>query len=102
MLPVRRRLLMALLVVLGGASGSGLMLYALGDNIDLFYVPGQLSGGEVAPGQRLREEGTVLPGSFGGLVMGWKCGLWWGMSRGGCRCIAGGGCRIFLPRGSSR
>ncbi len=60
----RRRLLVALLVILGSASGSGLMLYALGDNIDLFYVPGQVSGGEVALGQRLRVGGMVLPGSL--------------------------------------
>ncbi|MBN7821251.1 cytochrome c maturation protein CcmE [Bowmanella yangjiangensis] len=55
----------AVILVVGGAIG--LMLYALGQNIDLFYTPTELVEGKkgVKPqvGQRLRIGGMVVPGS---------------------------------------
>lgn len=55
----------SIVVVLGGAIG--LMLYALSQNIDLFYTPSEIVDGKegVIPdvGQRLRIGGMVVPGS---------------------------------------
>lgn len=66
--PRRKQRLMAfsaVILVVGGAIG--LMLYALGQNIDLFYTPTELVEGKdgVKPqvGQRLRIGGMVVPGS---------------------------------------
>ena len=66
--PRRKQRLMAfsaIILVIGGAIG--LMLYALGQNIDLFYTPSELVEGKngVKPqvGQRLRIGGMVVPGS---------------------------------------
>jgi cytochrome c-type biogenesis protein CcmE len=55
----------AIVLVLGAAIG--LMLYALSQNIDLFYTPSEIIEGKegVIPdvGQRLRIGGMVVPGS---------------------------------------
>lgn len=68
--PRRKQRLMAvtaIVLLLGGAVGS--MLYALQENVDLFYTPTQLLEGlgkdKVKPvaGQRLRIGGMVVPGS---------------------------------------
>jgi cytochrome c-type biogenesis protein CcmE len=70
MQPRRQKRLLSILVIIsliGGAIGA--MLYALQQNIDLFYTPTQLVEGlgkdKVKPvtGQRLRIGGLVVPGS---------------------------------------
>jgi cytochrome c-type biogenesis protein CcmE len=66
--PRRKKRLMtvsAVVIVLGGAIS--LMLYALSQNIDLFYTPSEIVDGKdgVVPevGQRLRVGGMVVEGS---------------------------------------
>ncbi|WP_333607839.1 cytochrome c maturation protein CcmE [Arsukibacterium sp.] len=59
--------IIAIITLLAGAIGA--MLYALQQNIDLFYTPSQLVEGlgkdkvKPVPGQRLRIGGLVVPGS---------------------------------------
>ena len=60
------------LAVIGGAMvflalASGLTLYALGQKTSYFYMPGELAGAQIEPGQRIRlgglvEKGTVVRG----------------------------------------
>ncbi|CAM2958667.1 cytochrome c maturation protein CcmE [Moritella viscosa] len=65
----KKRLSIALVIVIGLGSMTGLVLYALKQNIDLFYTPTQLVEGlgedKVKPeiGQRLRIGGLVMPGT---------------------------------------
>lgn len=68
--PRRKQRLMAvsaMVLLLGGAVGA--MLYALQENVDLFYTPSQLLEGlgeekvKPQPGQRLRIGGMVVQGS---------------------------------------
>ena len=65
----QKRLAIVLVIIVGLASVTGLVLYALKQNIDLFYTPTQLVEGlgedKVKPvvGQRLRIGGLVVPGS---------------------------------------
>jgi cytochrome c-type biogenesis protein CcmE len=66
--PRRQKRLMAvsaIILVVGGAIG--LMLYALNQNIDLFYTPSEIVDGKEgripAIGQRLRIGGMVVPGT---------------------------------------
>lgn len=70
MQPRRQKRLLAILVVIALLTGAvGAMLYALQQNIDLFYTPSQLIDGlgndKVKPqiGQRLRIGGMVVVGS---------------------------------------
>jgi len=66
----KKRLSIALVVIIGLGSVTGLVLYALKQNIDLFYTPSQIIEGlgddKVKPiaGQRLRIGGLVLPGTI--------------------------------------
>ncbi|MFC3907730.1 cytochrome c maturation protein CcmE [Legionella dresdenensis] len=62
--PVRRRklsLLLFILTVLGLASG--LVMYALRQNISLFYTPTQIAKGEVQNNQTIRLGGMVVKNS---------------------------------------
>ncbi|QUM79773.1 cytochrome c maturation protein CcmE [Moritella sp. 5] len=65
----KKRLSIALVIIIGLGSMTGLVLYALKQNIDLFYTPTQLVEGlgedKVKPeiGQRLRIGGLVMPGT---------------------------------------
>jgi len=65
----KKRLSIALVVIIGLGSVMGLVLYALKQNIDLFYTPTQLVEGlgddKIKPevGQRLRIGGLVMPGT---------------------------------------
>ncbi|MGS2719882.1 cytochrome c maturation protein CcmE [Paraglaciecola aestuariivivens] len=66
--PRRQKRLMAVsAIVLVVAGAIGLMLYALNQNIDLFYTPSEVIEGKAgkipAVGQRLRIGGMVVPGS---------------------------------------
>ncbi|MCH7371689.1 MULTISPECIES: cytochrome c maturation protein CcmE [Aeromonas] len=65
----KKRLTIILAISLGLASVTGLVLYALSQNIDLFYTPSELVEGKgpdkIKPeaGQRLRIGGLVVPGT---------------------------------------
>ena len=70
MQPRRQKRLFAIILVIMLLTGAvGAMLYALQQNIDLFYTPSQLVDGlgkdkvKPQPGQRLRIGGMVVPGS---------------------------------------
>jgi len=70
MQPRRKKRLLSMVLVLGLIAGAiGAMLFALQQNINLFYTPGQLiqglGEGKIKPdvGQRLRLGGMVVPGS---------------------------------------
>ncbi len=65
MKPHRRKRLGIILFIAAGLSTSvGLTLFALSQNINLFYTPTQIAQGEVAVGQRIRVGGRVKEGSF--------------------------------------
>ncbi|MDX1269037.1 MAG: cytochrome c maturation protein CcmE, partial [Oceanisphaera sp.] len=65
----KKRMALLLAVVIGLSVMTGLVLYALQQNIDLFYTPTELVQGKgedkIKPevGQRLRIGGMVVPGS---------------------------------------
>ena len=59
----RKRLGVILFVAAGLSIAVGLTLYALSQNIDLFYTPTQVAQGEVNSGQRIRIGGMVREGS---------------------------------------
>jgi cytochrome c-type biogenesis protein CcmE len=66
--PRRQKRLMAVSAILLAVSGGiGLMLYALSQNIDLFYTPSEIIDGKDGQipelGQRLRIGGMVVPGT---------------------------------------
>jgi cytochrome c-type biogenesis protein CcmE len=66
--PRRQKRLMAVSAILIVVSGGiGLMLYALSQNIDLFYTPSEIIDGKAGQipqvGQRLRIGGMVVPGT---------------------------------------
>lgn len=70
MQPRRKKRLLSMLLVISLIAGAiGAMLFALQQNINLFYTPGQLvqglGEGKIKPdvGQRLRLGGMVVPGS---------------------------------------
>lgn len=60
----RKRLGIILFIATGLSVAIGLTLYALSQNIDLFYTPTQVAQGEVAAGQRIRIGGMVREGSL--------------------------------------
>lgn len=59
----RRRLILIILMVLGIVLAVGLTLYALQQNISLFYTPTQVALQEAPPHQLIRMGGLVQPGS---------------------------------------
>lgn len=62
--PVRQQRLIALLVIILGASiAIGIALYALRQNIDLFYTPSQALAGNTPANQVFRLGGMVEKGS---------------------------------------
>ncbi len=60
----RKRLGIILFITAGLSVAIGLTLYALSQNIDLFFTPSQIAAGEVRAGQRIRVGGMVKEGSF--------------------------------------
>ncbi len=60
----RKRLGIILFIATALSFAVGLTLYALSQNIDLFYTPTQIAAGEVAVGQRIRVGGMVREGSY--------------------------------------
>ncbi len=64
MKPHRRKKLGIVLFIAAGLSVSvGLILYAMSQNINLFYTPTQVAQGEVGVGQQIRIGGMVKEGS---------------------------------------
>ncbi|KZN57901.1 cytochrome c maturation protein CcmE [Pseudoalteromonas luteoviolacea] len=65
----KKRMLTVLAVIFGIGSAVGLTLYALQENINLFYTPSELVNGKgpeqekPSIGQKLRIGGMVVPGS---------------------------------------
>lgn len=59
----RHRLIYVALIFIGGLIAGGLIVYALGQNINAFYSPRQVLAGEVKPGQVFRLGGVVEVGS---------------------------------------
>ena len=61
----RKRKLAVILFVAAGLSATiGLTLFALGQNMNMFYTPSQVAMGEVEVGRRFRIGGMVKEGSF--------------------------------------
>jgi len=60
----KRRLFLLSWLLIGTAVVVGLVLYALRQNINVFYTPTQLSQGVVHPKQRFYAGGTVVKGSI--------------------------------------
>jgi cytochrome c-type biogenesis protein CcmE len=62
--PRRKRRLTIVLAILVSVSGAvGLALFALEQNINLFYSPSQIATGEAPHGARIRAGGMVVEGS---------------------------------------
>tara|TARA_R110001599_G_scaffold54667_2_gene151783 strand:+ start:288 stop:758 length:471 start_codon:yes stop_codon:yes gene_type:complete len=59
----KQRLILVLFLVFGFSIVLGLALYALSENINLFYNPTQISSGEAPEGSRIRAGGMVVEGS---------------------------------------
>lgn len=60
----KKRLYLVLFILLATASAVGLTTYALQQNINLFYSPLQIAGGEAPSGTRIRAGGMVVDGSI--------------------------------------
>lgn len=60
----RKRLGIILFIATTLSLAVALTLYALSQNIDLFYTPTQIVAGEVEVGQRIRVGGMVREGSY--------------------------------------
>jgi cytochrome c-type biogenesis protein CcmE len=61
----RKKKLGVILFVAAGLSATvGLTLFALGQNMNMFYTPSQVAMGEVEAGRRFRIGGMVKEGSF--------------------------------------
>lgn len=64
MRPVRKkRLQLVIFLVIGAAIVIGLVLFALRQNINLFFTPKQIAAGEAPIGQQIRAGGLVVDGS---------------------------------------
>lgn len=59
----KQRLLIVLFIVAGVGIAVGLTLFALNQNINLFYSPSQIASGEAPAGTRIRAGGMVVDGS---------------------------------------
>ena len=63
--PLRRqRLAVVLFLLFGSALPIGVVLFALQENIDLFYEPQKIVGGEAPIAKRIRAGGMVEKGSL--------------------------------------
>jgi cytochrome c-type biogenesis protein CcmE len=59
----RNRLLIVLFLVVGVGVSVALVLTALNENLNMFYPPDQIAGGEAPVGAQIRAGGMVLDGS---------------------------------------
>ena len=60
----KKRLILILSLVAGFGIAVGLVLYALQQNINLFYNPSQIIAGDAPDGARIRAGGMVVKGSL--------------------------------------
>ena len=60
----KRKLTVIIFIALGLSATVGLTLFALGQNMNMFYTPSLVALGEVGVGQRFRIGGMVKEGSF--------------------------------------
>lgn len=59
----KQRLLIVMFIVVGVSVAVGLTLFALNQNINLFYSPTQIAAGEAPQDTRIRAGGMVVDGS---------------------------------------
>ena len=59
----QKRLAIVLFIAVGISVGIGLTVYALRQNLNMFYTPTQVAAGEVPPGREIRVGGMVKEGS---------------------------------------
>ena len=59
----QRKLILIGALVLGIGIAVGLAMYAMRQNINLFYTPSQLANGEAPSGQRIQAGGLVVQGT---------------------------------------
>lgn len=59
----RQRLFLVLFLLTGAGVAVSLTLFALQQNINLFYSPTEIAGGRAPVGQNIRVGGLVVPGS---------------------------------------
>ncbi|GGK73079.1 cytochrome c maturation protein CcmE [Amphritea balenae] len=59
----KQRLIIVLFIVFGAAIAVGLVMYALNQNINLFYSPTDIVEGKAPEGTRIRAGGMVVEGS---------------------------------------
>jgi len=59
----KQRLILIVFLLLGFGAVIGLAMYALSENINLFYNPTQVANGEAPEGARIRAGGMVVEGS---------------------------------------
>lgn len=60
----KKKLILLSSMVVAASIAIGLVLYALTENINLFYTPTQIAEGEAPVGQRIRAGGMVVDGSI--------------------------------------
>lgn len=60
----KRRLGVALFVFLGSTTTLGLAFYAMQQNLEFFYLPDRVVGGEAPTGKTIRAGGMVVAGSI--------------------------------------
>ena len=60
----KRRLMIVLFIAFGAAVSVGLVMYALSQNINLFYSPTDIAEGKAPEGTRIRAGGMVVEGSI--------------------------------------
>lgn len=62
--PLRRqRLMIVLLIVMAASAAVGLVLFAMSENLNLFFSPQQIAAGEAPINKRIRAGGMVREGS---------------------------------------
>ena len=59
----KQRLILVIFLVVGFSTVIGLAMFALSENINLFYNPSQIAKGEAPVGARIRAGGMVVDGS---------------------------------------
>ncbi|WP_123710657.1 cytochrome c maturation protein CcmE [Sinobacterium caligoides] len=62
--PLRKqRLIIVMIIVLGASLAAGLVFYALGENMNLFFSPTQIAEGKAPVDRKIRAGGMVKKGS---------------------------------------
>ena len=59
----KKRMQMVIFIAIGAAVAIGLVLFALRQNINLFFTPTQIAQGEAPTGREIRAGGLVVDGS---------------------------------------